>query len=280
VLPDQCARPSCVWTPQANRLLVWCTDPNDHQPVRCLSLFVDKGGWTDLGEANPALVPAPAIAWSADGARLAYLLSTRPPAEGEGTDVAYDGPQPAELWTCAADGSSQRKVDTWDNATAVAWGPRSDCVGVESGTLGLSEGRIWLVALADGKRTEIPSQGASGAAWSDDGQWLVMRALGPVGQEAEGLWICDAHGGQLQRIASDCPLEYHWLPGTHQLVYFTPALGGASFWSVDVDTGNRVLLADAAILPQEVGEFAIAPDGQRIAFAGSDGSLHVLVLGE
>jgi len=280
-LPGQCAQPSCVWTPQADRLLVRCADPNDSQQGRWLSFLVDKGGWTDLGGANPTLVSALAVAWSADGERLAYLLSTRPPAEGEGSDVAYDGPQPAELWTCAADGSSPHRVATWDNATAVTWAPRSDCVAVESGALGLSEGRIWLVALADGQRVAIPAQGASGAVWSDDGQWLVMRALGPAGAEAEGLWICDANGGQLQRIAPDSPLEYHWLPGTHQVVYFTtPAQGGASCWSVDVDMGNRVLLADAAILPQEIGEFAIAPDGQRIAFVGSDGALHLLVLGE
>jgi hypothetical protein len=278
-LPADGAQYEYFWEPHGKTVLVRYADPaSAHRS--CQSYTLNGGRWRDLSSANSALLEAADVAWSADARQLAYLL----PADTEpgGEQGYYEGPEPNVLWICAADGSKAREISLWDNASRVVWSPQGDRLVVESWTLGLEENRIWLVWPEDGTREELLVLGAHGAAWSDDGEWLAMRALGPPDAIAEGLWVVDKNGALLQRVGPDVPQEYRWLPGTHQLMYFAsrPNQGGSSCWVVDVDSGSRVLLADAAVLGRDVGEFAVAPDGKKVAFVGADGRLYLLVVAD
>jgi hypothetical protein len=280
-MPAPGAQYTYVWAPRGDAVLVCYQEPNATEQRYCQGYSFRSERWTDLTEGNPALLDAVAVAWSADARQFAYLLPTNLGTESQLEEGYDEGPLPCELWICKTDGSNANRMASWDNASHVVWSPRSRRLAVESWTLGVENNRVWLVTLNTDTVEEIPVIGASGAVWSDDGEWLAMHALGSSDLMAEGLWVCDQYGGQLRRVTSDIPSHYRWQPGTHQLVYFThPAQGGASCWSVDIHTGDRILLADSGILQQQVGEFAISLDGRSIAFVAQNGWLYLLVLGE
>ncbi|HQJ52306.1 MAG TPA: PEGA domain-containing protein, partial [Anaerolineae bacterium] len=237
---------SYAWDPQAASVLVRFDDDRDLPVRQCQTYSIGSRRWTDLTAANAALLGATAVAWSADGRQLAYLLPTVIPGlEAEGGHA--DGPQTADLWTCRASGSDAIKIAALPNANRVVWSPDGENLVVESWSLGYGEGRLRLVRLSDHTALELPVLDPCTSAWSDDGEWLAMRGLGPPDAVAEGLWVVDKNGALLQRVGPDVSQEYHWMPGTHQLMYFasTRNQGGSSCWVVDVDSGSRELLADA-----------------------------------
>jgi Tol biopolymer transport system component len=72
------------------------------------------------------------------------------------------------------------------------------------------------------------------------------------------------------------------MPEGKRLIFTTydATEGSSAFWAVDVETGNRTLLADRSMILGRVTDFAISPDGLKIAYVNDLEQLWILVLGE
>lgn len=167
---------------------------------------------------------------------------------------------------------------------------------------------------------EIPSEmsDAEKAAWSPDGEWLFTisedelaiwqmsenRILNsgvlpdvryadwsPNASQLNFAYIASSDNSLLlvnpQRlspttIALNVTPPIRWSPDGTTLYYFDyrPEEGGSALWAINSETGNRTLLADAAIAIGEVIDFAVSPDGKRVAYVTDDYRLVLLTLGE
>lgn len=70
------------------------------------------------------------------------------------------------------------------------------------------------------------------------------------------------------------------MPGSSDIVFtrYNPFEGGTSFWAVDTETKSVRLLAEAKTESGRVDEFAISPDGKKIAFVNQDNVLYLITL--
>jgi WD40 repeat protein len=122
-------------------------------------------------------------------------------------------------------------------------------------------------------------QAASNCQWSPNGAQIAC--VGFDGKNS-GFFVVDLKRDAARLLTSEKIKQYQWWPDSSKVVYATPASGqrGASLWTLDVQTGERLLLADSSVLRQNIGNLAVAPDGKRIAFEGEDGNIWVLFLAE
>ncbi len=142
-------------------------------------------------------------------------------------------------------------------------------------------------------------EGSSGTAfWQYDGNaynyaFFVDKAYGTTWSplDAKATYI-DINGSihmielpsQSDKIISLFPgsLPLRWTPKGNQIVFSTynPTNGGSSFWAVDVNNNTRTLLADSSLILGRVTDFAISPDGSRIAYINDLNHLNILFVGK
>jgi Tol biopolymer transport system component len=120
---------------------------------------------------------------------------------------------------------------------------------------------------------------ASDCMWSPNGEQIACS--GSNGK-VSGLFVTNLNRDVSRLLTDEKITKYQWWPDSRKIVYASKAANqrGSSFWLLDVNTGERILLADPSVVTQVVGNFAVAPDGKKIAFEGEDGNIWVLFLGE
>lgn len=115
------------------------------------------------------------------------------------------------------------------------------------------------------------------AVWSPNGARLVY-----MHQDGTIYYVNNPEKPDQKIVSSNGMLPLRWMPDGKQVVFTTynPTDGGSAFWAVDVETGNRTLLADSSMILGRVVDFAISPDGLKIAYVNDLEQLWILVLGE
>lgn len=163
----------------------------------------------------------------------------------------------------------------------------------------------------------VLSANSIGFGWSSDGQWFLVQSDAELNlwQFADNkfyyahrvapafiaLWApaggahlayVDGNGALYylpkpenpvpQLLANSVRFPLCWMPEGKRLIFTTydTTEGSSAFWAVDVETGNRTLLADSSMILGRVVDFAISPDGLKIAYVNDLEQLWILVLGE
>lgn len=141
-------------------------------------------------------------------------------------------------------------------------------------------------------------EGGNGISfWQYDGNnflyiFSIDRAYSPVWAPFKTNLVYMDFGGSIHYIelpeqtdktivSSPALLPLKWMPNGKQVVFTTyNPNGGSSFWAIDVNNGVRTLLADSSSVFGRVTDFAISPDGSRIAYTNDLNHLNILFIGE
>ena len=150
----------------------------------------DGDGRTRLTHSAPETA-AGAPAWSPDGRRIAYVLSS-------GADRDYD----TDVWVMRADGTGRMRLTATDDVaeSGPVWSPDGRRIAFWSGAPGRS-GRIEIMR-ADGSRRHAITAGGRDCtpAWSPDGGRLAFTRETTAGRQ---IHVVDAAGGVPVRLTDE-----------------------------------------------------------------------------
>jgi len=224
-----------------------------------LAVEIDTGKVFELGMGDIAPMPVSEECES-------YLLGL--PLQAEVGD--------ANVWRGGPDGLFQPvSLEDLSNALpaqSIAWSADGQWFQIQS-----SESvHIWHY---DGTVFTYASQiePAFDAVWSPNGAHLVY-----MHQDGTIYYVNNPEKPDQRIVSPNGMLPLRWMPDGKQVVFTTynPTNGGSAFWAVDVETGNRTLLADSSMILGRVTDFAISPDGFKIAYINDIEQLWILFLGE
>ncbi|HUA29514.1 MAG TPA: S9 family peptidase [Streptosporangiaceae bacterium] len=129
--------------------------------------------------------------------------------------------------------------------------------------------RAAVAAVATGRTRwidEVPDP--AGIAWAPDGSALVVSA-------PSGVWVADAGGGGVRRLAAGPAIEAAWSPGGGTLAFIRAGEAGrpgqaadpaGRIWAVSPDGGEPRPLTH----PGEARHLRWSPDGRALAFLAGD----------
>lgn len=178
------------------------------------------------------------------------------------------------LWQMESDGSKATKLAALNDLSAPAY------------TAWSKVGNRLLVQSAFGAAIFSPADDtviqvgfieyAEGSVWSPDGWTLAFRTLG---EEQDALWVANLDGADQKKIFEGVFSAFNWLPDG-RLVFFTAGKeGGAACWALVPRTGTKVLLADSsAVFYKPLGQIAVSPTGDALAFQAQDQQIWLLKL--
>jgi Tol biopolymer transport system component len=226
-------------------------------------------------------------AWSADGTTIAYCSNET---------------GPFEIWTMAADGTSQTQLTKLGGAALFPdFSPDGTTIAFD-GTQGAeTRSQIRTVDTATGATVSVltsceaaePDCSNAYAAWSPDGSQIAF--IHAAATDADGnatgtdVWVMDADGGNAHALTTDgTPKDQlpDWSPDGTQIAYEVRSLGTGSIWVMNSDGSDPYQVAgcDASDpTPCAAGDLfgpAWSPDGQQIAYVSqmSDTDRPVMVM--
>ncbi len=233
-------------------------------PIRDAEIYLmqpDGSGVRKLTDAAADGKVAAEPAWSPDGTRIAFVLST-PEHLG-----AYAGD--GDLYVMSADGTGMTKLTDGLRDAHPAWSP--------DGTRILfvrDQGNSLLVMNADGSdATEIRPHGEAfppyqWPAWSPDGTRIAFQASPSAGIDTNGVYVTDIDGNGTRVTLGSSDGYPAWSPDGSTLAY----AGSDGIYLHDIQTGTDRRLTFCG-KPENCGfdfEPSWAPDGSRIVFARQD----------
>jgi hypothetical protein len=159
------------------------------------------------------------------------------------------------------------------------------------------DNNAWLWTETGGERQLTKDGGVDQVLLSDDKRVVAFR-------RGNGIWAVNADGSNERQLVneSDLPIpqegeladyitgmtinQLAWIPGSRQLLFNTRMLTDGpglllsdDLWRVNTDP-QSVLSLDYLFLPGEGGNFAIAPDGNRVAVITPDSISLTTINGE
>ena len=193
-----------------------------------------------------------------------------------GADNPYDLIQ--EVWWSGRDRTELKMLYDFPFPvlSSVAWAPSGGLLLEKyDGLLRTTASDIEPLPLVD-------SGVMKASEWAPDGSRIAYLWVEEESEPENTLSVLDMAGDHTEELIRGNLTHFHWMPDSKQLVYFaySALTNSSSCWAVDVETGDRILLADSGVLGQLVSDFAISPDGKRIAFEGEDGNIWLLTLSE
>ena len=156
------------------------------------------------------------------------------------------------------------------------------------------DNNAWLWTATDGERQLTKDGGVDQVLLSDDKGDVAFR-------RGNGIWAVNADGSNERQLVkeSDLPIpqegeladyitgmtinQLAWIPGSRELLFNTRMLSDGpglllsdDLWNINADS----LFLDYLFLPGEGGNFAIAPDGNRVAVITPDSISLTTINGE
>ncbi len=83
-------------------------------------------------------------------------------------------------------------------------------------------------------------------------------------------------------LVSNVSFPLRWSPDGKAVLYptYNTVDGGTSLWRVEINSAAVSLVADAALLPGTAADFALSPDGKRLAYINQAGQLYLITLAQ
>ncbi|MGB8022053.1 MAG: hypothetical protein WCF04_12550 [Candidatus Nanopelagicales bacterium] len=260
-------------------------------------------GFAAAGFSLPYYPFVRGLAWAPDSTRIAYAQDqagiwvvdadgssepTQLTASGEspdwspdGTTIAYTEDWGGAIWMVSADGSSE-PTQLVSSGGSPDWSPDGTTIAYVANVASGQEqgGELWVMD-ADGADPRqlthlLSTQGAEvrSPSWSPVGTQLVLVGV-PLVEGAESIWIVDADGGNLRRIADGFAPD--WSPDGRRIVHATYPGGGPrnDYWVINADgTGRTQLPGEIWSDPQWTADGRLTfdcPEGMCVMDAdGSD----------
>ncbi len=219
-----------AWAPDGRRIIfTW------HLPIDAPWAMTAAEGESGVIAGDVDIVSAKGASWSPDGDEIA---------------IARFGPQGADLWRVAVDGSTEKALTQGGfldpGRSNVSWSPDGKTVAFIP-----QEGenkKIWLVPADGGNATQIGVGAGNDVAmsWSPDGRQMAIA----TGNEGEvDIWIVPLNGGS-PRLLIEAPgvdTDPDWSPDGSHIVFASnrpregqtegtrnlwvvPAAGGEAIW--------------------------------------------------
>jgi dipeptidyl aminopeptidase/acylaminoacyl peptidase len=165
---------------------------------------------------------------------------------------------------------------------------------------------LWMADVASGERQRLTlaDKSSTDAAWSPDGRWIAFLSdrpgvLAKSPKDKKQVWVMPAHGGEAQQLTrfDDGVKAIAWTPDSRALVIAAAGPQAAALkdrkatfgefhvvhadyamirlWRIDPPTPDTAGRTPPPAEPKRltegeafsVGDFAVSPDGQEIAFA-------------
>jgi Tol biopolymer transport system component len=194
----------------------------------------------------------PAVAWSPDGRKLAFVSGR------SGIDLVY---------LMNADGSDQGQVSRLGNDNDPAWSPDGHKVAFAADAYGFDQ--IYAIN-ADGsgqqQLTHTKEGGSTEPAWSPDGHELAFA--NEFGEN--GILVMDADGHHQHRLTSGEDQYPAWAPDGRKIVFARQPAGkrGYQLYVMNADGSGTHQLTRHGLLNDWP---SWSPDGSKIAFASVSG---------
>lgn len=222
----------------------------------------DGSGVRKLTDAASEGKVAAEPAWSPDGTRIAFVLST-PEHLG-----AYAGD--GDLYVMNADGTGRTKLTDGLRDAHPAWSPEGDRI-----VFVRDQGNSLVVMNADGSdATEIRPDGQAfppyqGPAWSPDGTRIAFQASPSAGVDMNGVYVTNVDGKETTRVTPGSSDGYPaWSPNGSTLAY--AGSGGIYLHDMQAGTNHHLTICGKRENCGFDFEPSWAPEGNRIVFARQD----------
>lgn len=204
-----------------------------------------------------------AISFSPDGTQIAWQVAS--------STQNFDR-RLVQVWVAAVDGSGVRQVGEWIGGGLNGWLPdgrrllisQRDAIGATP-TLGIFD-------PATAEFTPLVSGDfIRNTVLSPNGNWIAYTEQFSGDADRDGIWIRPIDGGAARRLSVYG--AYRWAPDDG-LIVIPLELGAQANRVVRVDaaTGDERALTNPTTTPLRIlgGDWALAPDGRRIAFVSRD----------
>ena len=234
---------------------------------------VESGGTREV-VAGPDSEFAPA--WSPDGERIAYVVSS-----GGNRDVV--------VVRADGEGSELRMTPGGDGSEANEGSPRWNSDGDDLAYVSEGDGQSDIFVARFGEEdpeqfltiriTSAESREMLGD-WSPDGQWLVFSRQGE--DDVQGLWLRNPDGVNQLRLTDGADSDPVWSPDGDAIAFVRDDLGNNDIYLVkpedDEDWRGEISEERWLKSDQEEHSPAWAPDGDTLAFVTTrDGNAEIYI---
>lgn len=235
--------------------------------VTRLLRLADGEAWTVPAGGRPVSI-------SPGGGRILWQISPQ--------DVAFER-RTTRVWVADIDGSDAREIGSLPRGSVSGWITDDLLLARGRDSLQAEEDILWAMSVADGGLREIArAERLRGELVSPGGSWVawyVARQTDPV---ETGIWLAPTSGGAARRLDPARFGGYQWQDDGRLLVVPQRAEQGSHrIYAVDAASLAVLPLTEPAETPFKIanGDWAVAPDGRRVAFVESrDKAIWVLEL--
>jgi serine/threonine protein kinase/Tol biopolymer transport system component len=184
----------------------------------------------------------------------------------------YDG------WLIRADGSGRTRLTNIEPGLTFAMfapdGKRLLAGTISTGAvLGQAPWPITAKSAIPLRGLEVQGGTMQPTYWSRDGRWLSGYVVNPAG-EPVGFALYDVATGRARQLNDDSrSYDLAWLPGSHQVVYFT---NRGTLVLQDVASLKRREIAGALPYPPDLlGNIVAAPDGRTLYYGAQQSEANI-----